>query len=131
MGTTERRSFSGWMTNALNWLLPERKTSPAKRRTTPTTSVELLPEPALRVPTKLSTAVVHLKTDQVIKGALVRVDSEAVVLRHASLAVNGPSGSVNWSRMDGEIVITTGNIDFWQEGLDAGLLDRTIDLPTR
>lgn len=77
----------------------------------------------------LKTAVVHLKTDQVIKGALSEITDRVLVLKHASLATAGPSGSVNWTRMDGDVVVSLANVDFWQDGLDAALLDRTIDLP--
>lgn len=80
-------------------------------------------------PAPLKTVVVHLKTDQVLKGALVSIDQDMMTLKHASLAVSGPSGSINWQRMDGEVVMALENVDFWQAGLDATILDRTIDIP--
>lgn len=86
---------------------------------------------AIQISRKLTTAVVHLKTDQVIKGAVARVGEDAIILKHASLATQGPSGSVTWTGMDGEIVITLDNVDFWQDGLNAALLDRTLDIPTK
>lgn len=117
-----------------DWLLgpPDEQATHPMPGENQTASDQPKPQRRRRAPAeKLETAIVHLKTDQTIKGALASVDERVIVLKHASLAVSGPSGSVQWSRMDGEIVVALENVDFWQTGLDAAMLDRSFDAPGR
>ena len=99
------------------------------------------PQPRQRVPSTmpmpdppfapLTAVVVHLKTEQAFKGSLVRVDTSTMTLKHASLATTGPSGSVNWTPMDGEVVLPLDNVDYWQSALDAAILGTRLDIPVR
>jgi hypothetical protein len=75
----------------------------------------------------LPTVIVSTKTGSSIKGALVDRKRDALVLRAASVAAVDANGNVEWHALDGDVVIAMENVDFWQEGLDASLLDSTED----
>ena len=82
----------------------------------------------LRSSLKLAVVIVSTKTGQSIKGALVDQRRDALVLRAAAIAdFDGPSQDVTWHTLDGDIVIPMENVDFWQDGLPAGMLDTVAD----
>jgi hypothetical protein len=78
------------------------------------------PEPVL--PPRLEVVVVHTKTGGAIRGALRHAMEDVVILSHAAIAEQDPSGNVTWRSVDGEAVVPVTNIDWIQQGLEAALI---------
>lgn len=70
----------------------------------------------------LQTVVVNLKTGTVIKGVLVERAIDALVLRAASQANEGPNHRITWVSVGGEVVIPMENVDYWQAGAEPAIL---------
>lgn len=86
---------------------------------------------ARKMPEQLATVIITTKTGQSIKGALVRHQRDALFLRFASVANVNPQGQITWMGLDGDTVVPMDNIDFWQDALDASLLDSIADAAER
>lgn len=84
--------------------------------------------PAVR---PLQAVIVSAKTGQSIKGVLLDTRPDALVLRAAAVATVEQNGSVAWNALDGDVVIPMENIDFYQSGLDAAILDSLEDRKRR
>jgi hypothetical protein len=80
-------------------------------------------EPPKPVAGPLVAVIVSLKTGQSLKGVLLDRRADAIILRATSVAAVDANTNVEWHSLDGDVVIPMENIDFWQEGLDAAILD--------
>lgn len=66
----------------------------------------------------LSTIVVTLKTGQLIKGILVDQSREKLMLRMASVSSVDRNQMTIWTRINGDVVILSENIDWYQLAID-------------
>lgn len=71
----------------------------------------------------LRAVVVTTKDGITIRGAMVHADRAMVLLRSAAVGSDDPQTGLKWQKMQGDIVIPLDNVSYWQEGLDASLLD--------
>lgn len=71
----------------------------------------------------LQTVIVSTKTGRSIRGALLERTRDALILRAASVATQDAQGRVEWHPLDGDSVVPMDNVDFYQDALDATLLD--------
>lgn len=70
----------------------------------------------------LNAVVVSTRDGNAIKGALVEVRRDALVLRMAWLGSEDQNHHESWTRVDGDVVIPMQNVSFWQESLDVTIL---------
>lgn len=81
---------------------------------------------------ELRPVIVTTRTGQSIKGALLDNSADGLVLRAASVAVeSAQTHQVTWHPLDGDVVVPSLNIDFYQDGLDAAILDGLVDAVAR
>lgn len=70
------------------------------------------------------TVVVSTISGQLLRGALVKRQADSIVLRSASVASVERNQQSRFVALDGDVVVPWVNIDFYQTGLDASLLER-------
>lgn len=73
--------------------------------------------------------MIHTKDENTFKGALVDQRRDGFVLRAAAYVQLDQNKAVRWVSLDGDVVIPTENVSFWQDALDASLLDVVGRLP--
>ncbi len=72
--------------------------------------------------------MIHSKDEQTFKGVLVDQRRDGFVLRACQYVQLDQNKMIRWASLDGDVVIPMENISFWQDGLDAALLDITGQL---
>lgn len=77
-------------------------------------------------PPRLDPVNVTLRSGGVVRGALVRRHADAMVLDHAAVAGQDANGQIVWTMLDGQVVILHENVEFWQRGLDAEILETRL-----
>ncbi len=68
------------------------------------------------------TVVVSLLTGRSMKGALVEKGKMGIVLRAVQVEDTDAAHHQIWTRMDGDVFVPWQQVEFWQEGLDPGIL---------
>lgn len=77
----------------------------------------------------LRTVMIHTKDENTFKGALVDQRRDGFILRAAAYVQLDQNKAIRWVSLDGDVVIPVENVSFWQEGLDAELLDVVGRIP--
>lgn len=74
--------------------------------------------------------IVHTRTDETIRGLMVDLNRNFLIIRPASIAGQDPlnPGNVVWTAVDGDVVIPRDNVSFWQEGIEAQLAGLSPEL---
>lgn len=78
--------------------------------------------------TPLRVVWVTTKDDRTIRGVMVERNREYVILRAAQVGNEfrqneGAPRRVEWTKMQGDVVIPVENVAYWQEGLDPSILE--------
>lgn len=72
----------------------------------------------MRFSNPLDTIVVTTKTGQLIKGILVDQSREKIMVRMASVSSVDRNGNTIWTRLNGDVVILSENVDWYQLAVD-------------
>lgn len=75
---------------------------------------------------ELTAVIVSTKSGQSIKGLLLEQGSNQIVIRAASVAAVETNG-ITWHSLDGDVVVPMENVDFWQAGVAADVIDTLAD----
>lgn len=79
-----------------------------------------------REPQPLPVVVVSTKSGQLLRGVLVSVHRDALIMRAVTIATVERNQQTRYAPLDGDVVVPTDNIDFYQTGLDASILEREV-----
>jgi len=78
----------------------------------------------IRLQQPLDVVWVSLKTGDAVRGILIDRTRDLMVLRSAQLGTERPSDHAQiWTRLQGDVVVPMDNVDYWQRGLPADVLE--------